>query len=79
MVHKYKNQYNSLEYSRLHHVGHQEYSAVGNIESEVVTQWTTEGETRTSKVKLQLHSITSTTALVLSQAWWEEWVGGIHN
>ena len=62
-------------------MGHQEYSAVavGDIKSEVVTQWTTEGETRTSQVKLQLHSITSTTVLVLSQAWWEEWVGGIHN
>ena len=55
-------------------VGRQEYSSVGDIESEVVTQWATEGETRTlrKQVRLQLHSIMSTTALVLSRTCWEE-------
>ena len=59
-------------------MGCQEYSSMGDIESEVITQWAA-GDTLHKEVKLQLHSITSTTALVLSQAWWEEWVGGIHN
>ena len=48
-------------------MGRQEYSAVGDIESEVVTQWVA-GDTLRKEVRLQLHSITSTTALVLSQA-----------
>ena len=62
-----------LEYSGLYHVGRQEYSAVGDIESEVVTQWETEGETLRKQVRLQqLNSITSTTALVLSRTYWEE-------
>ena len=55
-------------------VGRQEYSLVGDIGSEVVTQWATDGETCTlrKQVRLQLHSITSTTALVLSRTCWEE-------
>ena len=62
-----------LEYSGLYRVGRQEYSAVGDIESEVVTQWETEGDTLRKQVRLQqLNSITSTTALVLSRTYWEE-------
>ena len=54
-------------------MGRQEYSAVGDIESEVITQWETEGDTLRKQVRLkQLNSITSTTALVLSRTCWEE-------
>ena len=74
MVHKCKNQYNLLrvlEYSRLYRVGRQEQSSMGDIESEVITQWAA-GDTLCKEVRLQLNSITSTTALGLSQTSWEE-------
>ena len=52
-------------------MGRQEQSSMGDIESEVITQWAA-GDTLRKEVRLQLNSITSTTALGLSQTSWEE-------